>query len=93
MLPNYSINPMCVTLDVVTAASAYILICGYEISGFITSVINASMKQVAYLQYLVAMVFGLVPTLFSLHIISFWLFNAGKFKNNRLYKSKKCQFR
>lgn len=55
---------VCVVLCVVTAISGYIFISRYDISGNSTSVIEASLMQIAHLRYLVASIFGLAATVF-----------------------------
>ena len=51
-------------LCVVTAVSGCIFISRYDISGSSTSVIEASLIQIAHLRYLVASVFGLAAAVF-----------------------------
>jgi hypothetical protein len=55
---------ICSVLGVVTAVSGYIFISRYDISGGSTSVIEASLMQIAHLRYLVASVFGLAAAVF-----------------------------
>lgn len=55
---------ICAVLGVVTAVSGYIFISRYDISGDSTSVVEASLLQIAHLRYLVASVFGLAATVF-----------------------------
>jgi hypothetical protein len=55
---------ICAVLGVVTAVSGYIFISRYDISGYSTNVIEASLMQIAHLRYLVASVFGLAATVF-----------------------------
>ena len=55
---------ICAALGLFIAVSGYIFISGYDISGYRTSVIEASLMQVANLRYLVASVFGLAAAVF-----------------------------
>ena len=55
---------VCMVLGTVTAVSGYIFISRYDISGSSTSVIEASLMQIADLRYLVASAFGLAASVF-----------------------------
>ena len=66
MLKNTAIA--CAVLSLLIAASGYIFISRYDISGSSTSVIEASLMQVAHLRYVVASIFGLASAvLLSAH--------------------------
>lgn len=51
-------------LGVLIAASGYLFISRYNISGSSTSVIEASLMQVTHLRYIVASIFGLASAVF-----------------------------
>ena len=55
---------VCIVLGAITAASGYMFISRYNISGSSTSVIEASLMQIAHLRYLVASAFGLAASVF-----------------------------
>ena len=66
MLKNAAI--VCAVLCLVTAISGYVFISRYDISGSSTSMIEASLMQVAHLRYISALIFGLTASvLFSAH--------------------------
>ena len=66
MLKNAAI--VCAVLSVVIAISGLVFISKYDISGSSTSMIEASLMQVAHLRYIAASIFALAATvLYSAH--------------------------